>query len=94
MDVDTNLLDRLDRIEMALQEILRQRTVKDFYTTRETAVLLGRAEYTVREWCRHGRVRAQKRPCGRGRYCEWVIPLQEMKRLQNEGILPSEAGKA
>jgi hypothetical protein len=52
---------RLDRIEAALQTLIRQHTVKEWYSTSKIAELLGRAEYTVREWCRGGRIRATKR---------------------------------
>ncbi len=55
------LLQRLDRIETLLEQLIGQRTVKDWYTVAEVAEMLGRAEFTVREWCRLGRVYASKR---------------------------------
>ena len=82
------LLDRLERIEAALETLVRQQTIKDYYTTSEVAEILGRAEFTVREWCRLGRVYAQKRECGRGRSKEWIISHRELTRIQNEGLLP------
>jgi hypothetical protein len=82
------LFERLDRIEDMLTRLLQQRTVKDWYGTEEAAQILGKAEFTVREWCRLGRVRAQKRPCGRGRSREWMIAHSELERIQNEGLLP------
>ncbi len=82
------MLERLDRIEAMLERLVQQRAVKDWYAVDETAALLGKAEFTVREWCRLGRVRAQKRPCGRGRSREWMIAHDELLRIQNEGLLP------
>ena len=79
---------RLDRIEAMLRTLLEQRTVKDFYTTAEAAEILNRAEWTVREWCRLGRVNADKRPCGRGASQEWIISHAELQRIRNEGLLP------
>jgi hypothetical protein len=87
------LLQRLDRIEGALAELLRQRTVKDWYATDEVAQILGKAEFTVREWCRHGRVRAEKKGSGRGKYQGWVIAHGELQRIQREGLLPARGGK-
>jgi hypothetical protein len=52
-----------------------------------TAQILGRAEFTVREWCRLGRVWASKRQCGRGNAKEWIISHEELTRIQNEGLL-------
>jgi hypothetical protein len=93
--VDGDVTERLDRIERALADVIRQQeallekhTVKDFYTTAESAAILGRAEYTVREWCRHGQVRAEKRGCGRGLSKEWIIPHVELTRIRNEGPSP------
>ncbi len=84
----TPLVQRLDRIEAVLAELLRQKTVKDWYSTAEIAQLLGKAEFTVREWCRLGRVHAVKRECGRGLSQEWIISHQELTRIRNEGLLP------
>jgi hypothetical protein len=82
------LAERLARIEAALDQLRTQRTIKDFYTTDEVAELLGKAPFTVREYCRLGRVKAQKRVCGRGRSKEWVISHEELLRLRNHGLLP------
>jgi hypothetical protein len=82
------LLERLDKVEALLAELLRQRTAKDWYSTGEVAEILGKAEFTVREWCRQGRVHAAKRPCGRGRAKEWAISHAELERIRNEGLLP------
>jgi len=83
------LIERLDRIEKALALLVRERVVKDWYATAEVAEQLGRAEYTVREWCRQGRIRARKKPCGRGKGGEWLVSHEELTRLRNEGLLPS-----
>lgn len=80
--------ERLDRIESMLRTLIEQRMVKDFYTTSEVAKILSRAEWTVREWCRLGRVIAEKRPCGRGTSQEWIISHTELQRIGNEGLLP------
>jgi hypothetical protein len=83
------LLDRLGRIENTLDQLLQRNTVKDYYTTGEVASLLGKAEFTVREWCRLNRVYAEKRQTGRGRAKEWMISHQELTRIRNEGLLPN-----
>lgn len=82
------LLTRLENIESSLAELVRQRTVKDWYTTEEFARALGKAEFTVREWCRLGRVKAEKRNSGRGAFPAWVISHGELLRYQREGLLP------
>lgn len=84
---NNELLDRLERIESALDHLTRQQMVKEFYTTEEVAEFVGRSPYTVREWCRAGRVSAQKRRCGRGRSKEWMISHAELTRIRNEGLL-------
>lgn len=85
---DQEILQRLERIEIALNAIIIQRTTKEYYTTSEVAKILCRAEFTVREWCRLGRVWAEKRQCGRGNTKEWIISHEELTRIQNEGLLP------
>jgi hypothetical protein len=83
-----NVEERLERIEQMLTTLVRQQTIKEWYTTAEVGGLLGRAEYTVREWCRQGRIRAKKKPCGRGKGGEWLVSHEELTRLRNEGLLP------
>ncbi len=84
----SELLDRLKRIEAALEQILQQRTIKEWYTTDEVAEILGKAPFTVREWCRLNRIHAKKRECGRGNTLEWIISHDELVRLRNHGLLP------
>jgi transposase len=82
------ILKRLARIESILGTLVELRTVKDFYSTDEVAVILGKSEFTVREWCRRHRCRAEKRRSGRGKYNSWVISNDELRRIQREGLLP------
>jgi len=84
-----SLLASIDvRLAAVEQLLVQQKTIKDWYTTAETAAILGKSEYTVREWCRQGRVQARKRACGRGRAKEWVISHDELTRLRNDGLRP------
>lgn len=78
-------------LETLVREI-REKTIhgsliKDYYTTREVARIVDRSPYTVREWCRLGRVRGEKAFSGRGIDEEWRISHAELVRIQNEGLL-------
>jgi excisionase family DNA binding protein len=81
-------VDEISGIKAHVAMILRQRTIKDYYTTKEVAELLGKKEYTVREWCRLGRVGAIKLGHGRGNEGEWRIPHEALECYQREGLLP------
>ncbi len=82
------LIERLERIEAAVVALVEKQTVKDWYSTEEVAKFLGKAEFTVREWCRLGRVRAAKKGSGRGKFQAWVVAHAELQRIQREGLLP------
>jgi transposase len=82
------LLERLDKIEAALQ-ILTAQHHREWYSVEEIARILGKAEFTVREWCRHGRINAEKRMSGRGAFPAWVVSHQELLRYQREGLMPA-----
>ncbi len=86
---DDEIKTRLTRIESILESLVGgQSASREFYSTSEVAKLLGRAEFTVREWCRLGRILAEKRACGRGMSKEWMISHDEVERVRNEGLLP------
>jgi hypothetical protein len=53
--------ERLTRIEQMLSALVERQQVRDWYTTEQIAQLVGKAEFTVREWARLGRISAEKR---------------------------------
>jgi hypothetical protein len=79
---------RLERIEAALVVLARRQATQEYYSTDEVARLLRRDPFTVREWCRKGRVHAKKRLSGRGKFTAWAISHEELLRIQREGLLP------
>ena len=85
---DEELKVRLDRLEDMLCAQVERETAKEHYTTEEAGKLLGRSEYTVREWCRQDRIKGEKKGSGRGRYQSWVVSHAELLRVQREGLLP------
>ena len=87
-DAIADFTERLTRIEAILQSLVRERTIKEWYSTAEVAKLLDKAEYTVREWCRQGRIHASKKPYARGAHPEWLISHDELTRIRNQGLLP------
>lgn len=76
------------KLDTLIALLADRQPAKDYYTTAEAAEILGRAEFTIREWCRLGRVYAEKRLSGRGRAKEWIISHEELTRIRNEGLLP------
>lgn len=94
-----DLHERLDRLDAQLAKLttilgrvteLVESGVREqgWFTTTEAAELLGKAEFTVREWCRLGRIHAGKKQSGRGPAGEWTIGRDELTRIRNEGLLP------
>ena len=90
--VKPSLTPNLVRLQRRGAVLARQRTVKDWYTTAEVAEIVGKAEFTIREHCRLGRLRGEKLACGRGKHQAWVISHEELTRYRNEGLLPIRRG--
>jgi transposase len=88
------LFEQLTRIETALETLVREKTIKDWYSTAEVATILGKSDYTVLEWCRLSRVSAIKKAHARGAHPEWLISHQELQRLRNEGLLANPATRS
>ncbi len=82
------VLEHLRFLEERLTALGEARAAKEWYSTDEVAGLLGKRPFTVREWCRLGRIKAEKRTCGRGHSQEWMIAQQELARVRSEGLLP------
>ena len=87
----TEVVERLSRIEAVLRTLVNDKAVKEWYSTSEVAILVNKAEYTVREWCRQKRLLASKKPYTRGAHPEWLIGHAELVRFRNEGLRPIRA---
>ena len=83
------LEERIQNIEAMLIVLVERQQVREWYTTHEFARTVGKAEFTIREYCRLGRLRAEKRQSGRGAYPQWVLSHAELERYQREGLLRS-----
>ena len=88
-----SLEERLEKIEAMLVVLVERQQVREWYSVEEFARIVGRAEFTCREYCRHGRIKAEKRRSGRGAHCSWAISHQELLRFQREGLLPDAANR-
>jgi transposase len=82
------VIRRLTAIEEGVRTLVEQRTVRDYYSIAEFSKIVGRSEFTCREWCRLGRVKGLKKRNGRGHSFEWVVSHEELLRFQREGLLP------
>ena len=78
----------LRRIEDQLLQEVDDKLLPDrqWFTPAEVANELGKAEFTVREWCRNGRMLASKTG-ERGGVGEWRIHRDEIARYLDEGLL-------
>ena len=88
--ISLSLEERLEKIEAMLVVLVERQQVREWYSVEEFARIVGRAEFTCREWCRHGRINAEKKDSGRGAYASWAISHTELLRFQREGLLSAD----
>jgi|GEM_PF-876780 len=75
--------DDARRLEARLQQAVTERMS---YTTQEFGKIVGRSPFTVREWCRRGRIRAKKMlKAGSG--AQFAISKAELLRYMQKGLL-------
>ena len=105
MEIATDPSDRFHLIEKKLDSILgllesRPATMtlpevapRSFYKVEEVAKILDRTPYSVREWCRHGRIHAKKQSASFRGAERWQIAAEELNRYRNFGLLPIDASR-
>ena len=86
--VEQNVVERLANIESRMDQLLDGKQQRDSYSVEQFSERGGLDPWTIREYCRHGRIRASKKGSGRGRYRAWVISHAELLRYESEGLLP------
>jgi transposase len=86
------LEDRLTRIETMLAVLVEGQQVRQWYSVEQFARAVGRSEFTCREWCRRGRILAEKKNSGRGAHAAWAISHDELLRYQREGLRKPSLG--
>jgi hypothetical protein len=86
--------ERLDKIERLLEQLVTKTVIKSWYTVEEFALLVGRSSFTCREWCRLGRIKAEKSMTQAGSATMWSISNDEYLRYQREGLLPLRGSNA
>jgi hypothetical protein len=89
-----NTDERLENIERLLEQLVTKTVAKSWYTVEEFALLVGRSSFTCREWCRLGRIHAEKSMTQAGSATTWAISQQEYERYQREGLLPLQGPQA
>jgi Helix-turn-helix domain len=83
---------QFEEIKATLQTLVKGQA-REWYTVEEFASVTSKAPFTVREWCRLGRIKGTKQKSGRGAYAAWVISHAELVRFQRDGLLPFKTGK-
>ena len=88
-----HLATRLEHIDEKLDRLAKcaapQQPIREYYSIAEFAELVGKRQYTVREWCRLHRINAEKCETGRGDAKTWKISNEELQRYRNHGLLPA-----
>lgn len=87
------ITSRLELVEAKVERFIAPTTpAREWLTVEEFSKSVTRSVWTVRRWCRDGRIQAHKTVCGRGVSGEWRVSVAELQRYQREGLLPSNCG--
>ena len=86
--------ERLEKIEALLASLVERQQVREWHTTQEFAKAVEKSAFTIREYCRLGRLVAKKRQSGRGAHPQCVLSNAELLRFQREGLRPAQRARA
>ncbi len=96
-EIFAGLTAQLTDVQMKLEQLLEMHTgskeQREWYTVEEAAKRMTRAPFTVREWCREGRIHARKRLERRGGAVLWNISASEIARIKDQGLLPPDSDR-
>jgi hypothetical protein len=81
----TALQDQMTRFEQARQNAEPEPPA---LTVAEAAARVNRSKFTVREWCRLGRIHCKRATSRRGPYAEYRIPVESIRYYKDHGLLP------
>jgi len=89
------VVNRIRELEKTVSPIWQhyehETPAKDWHTIAEMAEILGKAEFTVREWCRRGRVCASKQAWSRRNSHEWIVSREEVDHIAMRGCCRGDA---
>ena len=82
------VINRLTNLETGVEKILQHLNdparAQEWFTVGEAAGLLGKDDYTVRQWCLERRCHAEKMP---GKSGKWRIHRDEIRRIRENGLI-------
>ncbi len=82
------LNDMQSKIDLIFDMLASPKAVREWYSVEETAKIIGKSEFTTRQWCNLGRINASKATERRGGSALWRISATELHRYKEEGLLP------
>lgn len=80
------LMQHIDKLYERIGE--QNSELPEALSVEQAADYLGRRPYTVRQWCRNGRIKACRAQSGKGPYKEWRISKESIEYYQANGLLP------
>lgn len=81
-------MDDLDSRTTKQGDYLMSSMEKEHFTVKEAAAELGKTAYTVREWCRFGRIKAEVLQGPVKRDDKFLIHRDEISRYRRDGLRP------
>ena len=88
-DLETRIADLQAKVDQIYSWLVSPKEPeRTRYSIEEAAKLVGKSEFTVRQWANLGRINAEKCADRRGASALWRISAAEIRRYQEEGLLP------
>jgi excisionase family DNA binding protein len=83
-DLVARALEKIDRLVKKI-EAAQRGELQEWFTVRQTAEMLGKSPYTIRDHVKRGTLKAVRVERGAGGKGEWRISREEIKRFIGPG---------